>query len=146
VKGQGLVASEPKSDRGKRRLKLPPRLAAELREHRRRQQAERLAAGPAWADSGFVFTTTSGGALDGRNLLRRWKRALRDARLPDMPFHASRHTAASILLAQGVDLRVVMEVLGHSQIALTANTYAHVLENLHDDAAAKMDTFLSGVK
>src|SRR5262249_28466171 len=78
VKGVGLVASEPKSAKGKRRLKLPPRLTAELREHRRRQQIERLAAGPKWTDSGYVFTTTTGAPLDGRNLLRRWKRALRD--------------------------------------------------------------------
>lgn len=142
VKGKGLIVSEPKSDKSRRTLRIPARLVVELREHKARQTAEHLAAGPAWTDSGYAFTTDTGAPLDGRNLLKRWQRALLAAKLPAMPFHASRHTAASVLLAQGVELRVVMEILGHSQIALTANTYAHVLENLHDEAAEKMDAFL----
>ncbi len=142
VERKGLVVSEPKSDKSRRTLRIPSHLVDELREHKARQTAERLAAGPAWSDTGYAFTTETGAPLDGRNLLRRWQTSLKASGLPAMPFHASRHTAASLLLAQGVPLHVVMEILGHSQIALTANTYAHVMENLHDDAAEKMDAFL----
>jgi integrase len=62
-----------------------------------------------------------------------------------MRIHDLRHTCASLLLAQGVHPRVVMETLGHSQISLTLDTYSHVLPALGVEAASKMD-FLVGVK
>lgn len=74
--------------------------------------------------------------------LTRW--LLDEART--MPFHASRHTAASFLLAQGADLRTVTGVLGHSQIALTANTYSHMLEELHVSAAVRSDAALKAAR
>ncbi len=63
-----------------------------------------------------------------------------------MRFYDMRHTCASLLLAQGVPLRIVMEVLGHSQIALTANTYTHVIEPLVTDAANRLDDLFSKSK
>jgi integrase len=65
------------------------------------------------------------------------------AKLPDMRLHDLRHSCATLLLAQGVNLRVVMETLGHSQVSLTLNTYSHVLPALQQDAAATMDAILS---
>ena len=67
---------------------------------------------------------------------------LKAAQLPAIRFHDLRHTAATLLLAQGVDPRTIMEILGHSQITLTLNTYAHVLPALQADAAAKLDAIL----
>jgi len=64
------------------------------------------------------------------------------ANVPSVRFHDLRHTAATLLLAQGVDPRTIMETLGHSQISLTLNTYAHVLPALQSDAADKMDAIL----
>jgi integrase len=64
------------------------------------------------------------------------------ANIPHVRFHDLRHTAATLLLAQGVDPRTIMETLGHSQISLTLNTYAHVLPALQSDAADKMDAIL----
>jgi integrase len=66
----------------------------------------------------------------------------REARLEATRFHDLRHTAATLLLAQGVDPRTIMETLGHSQISLTMNTYTHVLKTLQAEAAAKMDAIL----
>ena len=66
------------------------------------------------------------------------------AKLPHVRFHDLRHTAATLLLAQGVDPRTIMETLGHSQISLTLNTYSHVLPALQGQAAAKMDAILAG--
>jgi integrase len=72
-------------------------------------------------------------------------RALARAGLPDMRFYDPRHTCASLLLAQGVHMRVVMEILGHSQIAITMNTYSHVTAQLERDAADQMDAlFMRG--
>jgi integrase len=70
---------------------------------------------------------------------RQFKALLTAANLPDMRLHDLRHSCATLLLAQGVNPRVVMETLGHSQVSLTLNTYSHVLPALQRDAAARMD-------
>jgi|SRR5579875_1276559 len=134
----------PKTARSRRTLELPAPVVAALRAHQRRQHAERLAAGPAWQESGLVFTSAHGTPLDPRNVVRHFHGLLAQAGLPPKRFHDLRHTAASLLLAEGVDIRVVQQILGHSQIALTANLYAHVMPVLLKDAARKMEATLWG--
>ncbi len=80
--------------------------------------------------------------MDTRSLMRHFVKTLREAGLPQRRFHDLRHTCASLLLAQGVRPRVVMEILGHSQIALTMNTYSHVASALQREAVVKMDALL----
>jgi integrase len=75
---------------------------------------------------------------------RDFKRILGKAEVPDQRFHDLRHAAASLLLAQGVSPRVVMELLGHSRISLTMDTYSHVVPSLMREAADKMDQILAG--
>jgi len=100
--------------------------------------------GPLWQENKLVFTTTVGTPLEAGNVARRnFKKLLRSADLPDIRFHDLRHTAATLLLAQGIHPRVVMEILGHSQISLTMNTYSHVLPTLQHEAASKMDAILN---
>jgi integrase len=82
-------------------------------------------------------------ALEPRNVTRKFHVLLASAQLPAVRFHDLRHTAATLLLAQGVDLRTIMEILGHSQISLTLNTYGHVLPALQVDAAAQLDAILT---
>jgi integrase len=74
---------------------------------------------------------------------REFKAILTAANLPAVRFHDLRHTAATLLLAQGVDPRTIMETLGHSQISLTLNTYSHVVPALQQQAAAKMAAILN---
>jgi integrase len=103
-----------------------------------------MAAGRAWEDHGLVFTSPIGTPLDPRNVTREFQGMLAAApNVPRVRFHDLRHTAATLLLAQGVDPRTIMETLGHSQISLTLNTYSHVLPSLQADAAAKLDAILS---
>ena len=135
---------EPKSARGRRTITLPRIVTAALRKHRTRQLQDRLISGERWNDSGLVFTTEAGAPLDGCNVNRTFKAVLRRAGLPAIRYHDLRHTAATLLLAQGVDPRTIMETLGHSQISLTLNTYAHVVPALQRKAAAKMDDILDG--
>lgn len=82
-------------------------------------------------------------ALESRNVTREFRAMLAAAGVPPVRFHHLRHTAATLLLSQGVDPRTIMETLGHSQISLTLNTYSHVLPALQADAAAKLDAVLS---
>jgi integrase len=140
--GGGLALVEPKTTRSRRTITLPAVTLEVLREQRKRQAAARLFAGSRWQDGDFVFTTADGLPLDGDNVTRDFQTALRKAGLPRMRFHDLRHSAATLLLVQGVPARVVMDVLGHSQISVTLNTYSHVPSVLTREAASAMDRAL----
>ncbi len=140
--GGQVIVQEPKSHTSRRTLVVPRMLAERLREHRRRQVEERLAAGPRWRESGLVFTTSVGTAIDASNALHDLHRILEKLGLPRMRAHDLRHSCASLLLAQGAHPRLIMEQLGHSQFGLTMNTYSHVMPALMKDAADKMDLVL----
>jgi integrase len=137
-----LQLTEPKTDRSRRLIVLPAFAVDSLREHRLRQLQERLLAGTRWQDHGLVFPSTIGTPLEPRNLLRQFHAMLGRAGLQRCRFQDLRHTCATLLLIQGEDLRVVMDVLGHSQISLTANTYQHVREALKR-AADKMQALFA---
>src|SRR6185369_17574193 len=122
---------------------LPSSVLDLLRAHQVRQQEARALLGPEWKDTGLVFTTWFGTALEPHNVVRSFKRILQKADLPDIRFYDLRHTCASLLLAQGVHPRVVMEILGHSQISLTMNTYSHVMPSMQRDAVSKLDLLFS---
>jgi integrase len=140
--GGRLTLVEPKTVRSRRSVPLP-RLAVEaLRTHRVRQMEERLRTGLAWHEDGFVFTTAMGTPLEATNVTREFQRALTRAGLPRQRFHDLRHACASFLLVQGVHPRVVMETLGHSQIATTLDIYSHVSSDLQRDAAMKLGNLL----
>lgn len=125
--GGRLVTADTKTARSRRSVNLPEPMVATLRRHRAGQAAERLALGDAWVDSAYVFTTTIGTPIDPRNLYRKFQKVCRDAGLGDWHPHELRHSAASLMLAQGVQLQVVSEVLGHSSIRVTADVYGHIL-------------------
>lgn len=135
--GQWTV-TPPKTERARRTLPLPPDVVDALREHRTRQKAERLAAGPAWPAGDWVFTTPQGEPLNGTTLTHAFHRAARAAGVPAIRFHDLRHTCATHLIAVGISPRAIMEQLGHSQISLTMNTDAHVGDDLLREAAERL--------
>lgn len=137
-----LHVSGPKSDRSRCVLALVPSVVDALQEHWRRQEVEREAAGRRWRDSGLVFTTTLGTPLDARKVIREYHGALAAAGLARRRFHDLRHSCATLLLVQGVSPRVVMEVLGHSEIGVTMNIYSHVIPEVQRDAAERLDALL----
>src|SRR3954469_14989788 len=94
-------------------------------------------AGSVWEDHGLVFAQPNGRPLDPRSDHRAWQALLDEAGVPRVPLHAARHTAATLLLQQGVPARVAMEILGHSQISLTLGTYSHVAPELAREAAQR---------
>lgn len=142
IHGQ-LVLTEPKSVRSRRTLSLPAISRRALERHRVLQLEERLAAGDTWQQTDYVFASTTGGPLDASTVNHQFHRHLERLGMPSMRFHDLRHTCASLLIGQGVDLRVVMETLGHSQISLTANTYTHLRQAIQQEAAQRLDAVLS---
>jgi integrase len=133
---------EPKTARSRRTIVMPHSISKMLDEHRTRQAKERGQGGKGWNELDLVFTRVDGQPLDGTVVTHQFHRFLDTAGLPQRRFHDLRHSCATLLLAQGVSPRVVMEILGHSHIALTMNTYTHVVPELRRDAAQRMEALL----
>lgn len=136
------MLGEPKSRRSRRALPLPASVADALRAERSRQRLTQLASGPRWQETGYVFTGSSGEPWTESGVLHSFQAQLAAAGLPRMRLHDLRHGCATLLLAKKVPARVVMEILGHSQISLTMDTYSHVVPALLSDAADAMDAAL----
>ncbi|MFC9683028.1 tyrosine-type recombinase/integrase [Streptomyces sp. NPDC056948] len=130
----GLTALPTKTQSSERRIALPTPCLRSLEQHRDRKLQEREAAGTNWKDSGYVFTRPDGAPIEGSTLTRHFNTLLRQARLRRIRFHDLRHSAATLLLEQGVELVVIKELLGHAHIGVTATVYAHVRLRLQRDA------------
>lgn len=132
----------PKTASSRRRMPMPEFVSAELQRHRVRQLESRLLAGSRWQETGYVFTTTVGTPLDGPAVTKHLHRFLAAAGLPDLTFHDLCHQFASLLLAGGESLKVVSELLGHQDSALTLRTYSHVLPEAKRDAVHRLDVMV----
>lgn len=135
---KGKVLSSTKNKSSTRTLPIPAVLLESLRRLKERQDVEHQQ--PGWQEHGLVFVSLRGTPLEPDNITHRFKEVLRKAGLPQtVRFHDLRHSCATLLLAQGVPPRVVMEILGHDQIATTMNIYGHVLDANKRDATTKIE-------
>jgi integrase len=133
--GCTVSVGPPKTVASQRTIPLDKTTMRLLREHRRRQQVERDAAGDRWQETGYLFTTADGLPLHPDWLTRRFRRLVTLSGLPPVRLHDLRHGAASLALAAGTDLKTVQAMLGHTSIVLTADTYTSVLPELLADSA-----------
>jgi integrase len=143
--GRGwVVGASTKSGQG-RRVRLTRQAASTLKDHRKRQLEERLRLAGLWQDQGLVFPNETGSLFNPSNLCNRsFKRIKARASVrEDLHFHDLRHTCATLLLSEGVNVKVVSELLGHASITITLNTYSHVLPDMQDSAADAMEAALS---
>jgi integrase len=131
-----------KTAKSRRSIALPQVAVQSLRAHRARQAEQRLAAGPHWEGRGLVFARPDGHPLNGTVATKMFQKTIARLGLPRQRFHDLRHTAASLLLAQGVSLKEVSETLGHSQIGITANLYGHMFPEIRRHVADRMDEIL----
>jgi integrase len=138
--GGRLVITEPKTVRSRRTVPLNPAVVSMLRRHKASQTAERLRAANQWQDSGLVFTTELGVPVDPRNLLRVIEVAARTAKVDGVGVHTLRHSAAVAWLESGVHIKAIVDLLGHSSIAITGDVYGHT----SDDAARAAIDGLAG--
>lgn len=138
--GQGLVLAEPKSAAGRRIVPMPEAIARLMRAHHQAQRMARMAA-PKWYDNDLVFCQANGKPTDPRKDWGAWKALLKEAGVRNYRLHDARHGAATTWLATGVEPRVAMELLGHSQISLTQR-YTHVRPEYMKAAAEKIGAAL----
>ncbi|WRO14693.1 site-specific integrase [Streptomyces cyaneofuscatus] len=134
TRSQGLTVLHAKALASERCITFPTECLSSLKIHQEQQQEERQAAGTDWTDNGLVFTTPTGRPLDPGNLTRRFRRLLHSVGLRTIRLHDLRHSTATLLLEQGVDLVVIKELLGHAHTGVTAGVYAHVRLRLQRQA------------
>ncbi len=139
--GANLI-KEPKSAYSRRRVSLPPSLALLLREYRGEQQAQRAILGKPLNDDDLVFAQPDGSPLGPYTVTHEFALLLKRAGLPHIRFHDLRHTHATLMLKAGVHPKVVSERLGHASVAITLDTYSHVVPGLQEVDAQRLDQML----
>jgi integrase len=144
--GGRLVWGKPKSKAGERVVGLDRGSVAAVYAHRTLRKRERVAAGEAWEDSRRMFTDELGRAVHPDYVSRRFRELAAEAGLPVIKFHAARHTAATLALEAGVDIKIVSDQLGHSTTRITQDLYQHVRHQVHLDSAEKVVGLLPGRK
>lgn len=132
-----VVITTPKA-KSQRQLLLAPATVAALRSHLNRQRQERLALGPDWTDSGYVFVDEAGVEYHPHRFTKMFEDAVKKTGAPKIRLHDTRHTMASLALEAGVHPKVVQEQLGHSAIAVTLDTYSHVPQAVRRDSTDKI--------
>lgn len=144
-KAHGLAVETPKTTGSRRNITLSATAVAALRKHRAAQHEERLKLGSIWIDNNLVFTSEIGTFVHASNMLRRsfWPLLAR-ADLPRIRFHDLRHTAATLLLGQGIHPKIVSEMLGHTKIGITLDLYSHVSPTMQSQATAALDAVFAG--
>jgi integrase len=144
--GGHLLLGEPKTAKSRRTITLTAGSLNALRAHRKRQLEEMMQRAGLWQDNGLVFASEAGTLINPTNLRRRYFASLlKRAGLPaGIRFHDLRHTCATLLLGKGVHPKFVQELLGHANIAITLDTYSHVIPGMGDATARAMEDALEG--
>jgi integrase len=143
----GLTPKEPKTASSIRTIPITAEVAEALRQHKLRQVRMRLQAGPVWVDNDLVFASQVGTYLRDTNVRDyTFHRLLKKAGLPHMRFHDLRHTAATLLLVDGVSPLAVSKMLGHATVSMTLDLYGHVTKSMEDAVTASMGRILFGGK
>jgi integrase len=139
-----ILLGEPKTKKSRRTIHLTDAAVQALREHLARQLEGMERLGDAYRDEGLVFASEVGTPINPTNLRRRsFAVLLKRANLPKIRFHDLRHTCATLLLSRNVHPKYVQELLGHANIAITLDTYSHVIPGMVDHAMRTMEDVLS---
>ncbi len=143
VPGKGYLVTPPKSAKGQRAIDITSDVVSALQRYRSVQAQQQLLAGPVWNDGGWVFTRADGNHVNPNAVSKAFMAIRTELGLPPVRLHDLRHTHASLLLQAGTHLKVVQERLGHSTIAITADTYSHVSPGLQKAAAKAFEALVT---
>ena len=139
-----VVESDAKTPKGRRSLALDPATLTALKGHRVRQAEEKAIVGTGYQDSGLVFTMPDGSPIHPQRISAWFVQHTRAAGLPRIRLHDVRHSYATAALAAGIPPKVISERLGHATIAITMDTYSHVLPGLDEHAAGTVARLILG--
>jgi integrase len=140
----GYEFTSPKTEKSKRRIVVGVETMRRLRAQKIQNEYMKQLAGKRWQKHDLVFPSTVGTPMEPTNLIRRFKKLLKLAGLPDVRFHDLRHTHATLLFLRGAHVKVVSERLGHADITITLQTYSHVIPTMQEGAATMIEGTLPG--
>ena len=146
VPRKGWTFADPKTKKGRRTIKLGDEILKLLSAHKKRQDAHKVIVGELWMENGLIFPASMGTPLHQSNLRKEFLKVLERAKLPKIRFHDLRHTAASLMLNNGVPPIVVSNRLGHSKPSITMDVYGHLYQETQTDAAKIMDDLVTPIK
>jgi integrase len=142
-RGRGLVSVKPKTKNSNRTIELTMQGIRALKKQKASQAERRLGAGPVWQNDDFVFTNDDGSAIHRERVARAFTRALKRADVRPIRIHDLRHTFATLQLEQGVNVKKISEMLGHSNVGITLGIYSHVTKQMDREAVDRMEEMLS---
>ena len=146
IGGQGFVETEPKTAKGRRLISITDAAILMLKKLRANEAERRLTAGPAWQENDLVFTSALGAPVDPDTLSHAFSDAIKDLGLPKVRLHDLRHSHATLMLSAGVHPKIVQERLGHANIAITLDTYSHIIPGLQETAAKTFDGLMAAAR
>ncbi|MER7126697.1 tyrosine-type recombinase/integrase [Micrococcus luteus] len=142
--GDRIVIDTPKTAAGRRTVSLDAETVRLLKAHSEVQRRERFAAAGDYVDHGLVFAQPTGEPISPERVTEGFKRIARRAELPVIRLHDGRHTAATLALEAGLDVKIVSDQLGHANTRITHDLYTHVRPAVHDEAAERVLTLVQG--
>ena len=142
IRGEGVIEDEPKNETSKRVIRIPADALDVLRDWKTEQLRERMKCGSAWNQTGYVFTGWNGKPLHPDTPMAWFRDFLAQHDLPPIHLHSLRHTNASLLIANGIDIKTVSKRLGHSNVQTTGVVYAHQIKSADELAAEQFGDLL----
>lgn len=139
IPGKGITFGEPKNSSSCRVIKTPVIAVNKLRVHKVKQAEQRIKLGDKWKDSGLIFTTWDGHPIHPDSISGWFRHFVERSELPQITLHSLRHTNATLMIANNVDVRTVSGRLGHAQTSTTMNIYAHALKSANEAASDALD-------
>ena len=143
INGKGLVIGTPKTKKSRRSIALSQEAVKLLKRVSTLQIEQRLAAGPAWQDNGYVFCQPTGKPLHPEKVTNEFRKIVLRSGLPHLSLKGLRHAHATLMLSAGVNPKIVSERLGHSNIGVTMDIYSHVMPGMQEAAAEALDERLA---
>lgn len=136
---KGIFTDDTKTEMSRRVIKMPTAAVDVLKEYKKKQHLDRIKCGDRWKNSKQLFTTEDGAPLHPDAVSKRFSKFLAKAELPHIKLHALRHTNATLMIANGTDIKTVSKRLGHASITTTGNIYAHAIKSADERAAEALD-------
>ena len=144
IRGGGLVRKQPKTKASIRTIKLGAQTVEVLQGQKERLRTQQASVGDLWEETDHVFPSSVGTPRDPSNVIKEFRQILKKASLPKIRFHDLRHTAASLMLNNGVEVLAVSQRLGHAKPSITLDVYGHLMPSLQKEVAERMDSLVTG--
>lgn len=138
----GTITKQPKSKAGNRSIAIGSEVVEELRQAKAEYEIDRKSYGAGFHDDGYVIHQEDGKPFRPDSVTHKWRNFEKKNGFPHIKFHGLRHSNATALIQAGVSPKVVQQRLGHADVSITLNTYAHVTKTMDQDAATKLDTLV----